>query len=89
MALVLWKIRSIGIWAPDGRRALVNRREGSCTDLKVGKFVIGNFDGIPRVAVPSGDTLPSLSKSSQWYENETTTDTSLPAQQSWDQDSVR
>ena len=89
MAFVLWEICSIGIWAADGRRALVNRREGSCTDLKVGKFVIGNFDGIPRVAVPSGDTLPSLSESSQWYENETAADINLPAQQSWDRDSVR
>jgi len=65
VSFILWEVRSIGIWAADGLRALIDRREGRCTDLEVGKFVVVNFDGIPRVAVPSGHTLPSLNKPSQ------------------------
>lgn len=60
MTLVLRKVRSICVWATDGWRALVDRREGSCTDLEVGKLVIGDFNGIPWVAVPSRHTLPGL-----------------------------
>ena len=65
MSLVLWEVCSVGIWAADRLRALVDRREGRCTDLEVGKFVVVNFDGIPWVAVPGGHTLSGLSKPSQ------------------------
>ena len=70
MTLVLWEIRGVGIWAADRFRALVNRREGRSTDLEVGKFVTVDFNGVPWVTVPSGHTLPSLSKPSQRWERE-------------------
>ena len=89
MAFVLWEVCSIGIWAADAFRALVNRREGRPTDLEVGKFVIVDFDSIPRVAVPSGHTLPGLCKPSQRRERKKPTTASLPVQRSWGQDSAR
>ena len=89
MALVLWELCGIGIWATDGFRALVNRREGRSADLEVGKFVIVDFNGIPRVAVPSGYTLPSLSEPSQRHERKNRQTASLPVRRSWDQDSAR
>ena len=65
MTLVLWKVCSIGIWTTDGWRAFINRREGRCADLEVGELVVGDFDGIPWVAVPGSHTLPGLGESNQ------------------------
>ena len=89
MTFVLREVCSIGIWAADGWRALVNRRKGRCTNLEIRKFVVVDFDGIPWVTVPSGHTLPSLSKLSQWCELNRAMDTSVPVQQSWGQGSGR
>lgn len=89
MALILWKVCGIGIWATDGFRALVNRREGRSTNLEVGKFVVVDFDRVPWVAVPSGHTLPSLSKPSQQHARKDQQTAGLPARRSWDQDSAR
>jgi len=88
MALVLWEVCSIGIWTANGWRALVNWRERRRADLEVGKFIIVDFDRVPRVTVPSGHTLPSLSKPSQQHQRKKQI-VGLPVRRSWDQDSGR